>query len=440
GGDSHPLIYMPLTLTGFAVIQNGTTGAVIDSYQVDVNVTANATGNATVGIAAQVSLNASDFSVPAINSSNSDADEGIKYLNITNTTSLENVTMIRIVFYYADFELSGLDEKTISFYYWDSNTSTWLNAMKYVGKNLTPSGPTVYDAGRNTAENYVYIVVDHFSIYGLGASVYGGGGSVYGGGGHVAPQIVPRTGIVRITRPMYVGLVRQFNYFDRRFYNAPQPLWGTLASIGAYWAPVEQAEDLNPITHPHDIEDLLGDVYRIASQAVLEEKPGGAGTVIISRGDLGVDSIAATAYAEVHHMPILLVEPASIPAETADALQRLGARSTVIIGGHEAVSEELVPQLPNATRIWGADRYWTAVRLAEELTKEVHVDTVVVTDGLDPEGTAVMVASYYDAPIVYVKGDEVPEPTRQFLQTHSFKKVILVEVSDTAAEEIKSII
>ncbi|MFQ5800181.1 MAG: cell wall-binding repeat-containing protein, partial [Candidatus Hydrothermarchaeales archaeon] len=143
---------------------------------------------------------------------------------------------------------------------------------------------------------------------------------------------------------------------------------------------------------------------------------------------------------KVLNIPLLLVEPDAVPTATSDAMQKLGATSAIIVGGPEAVAEELVPSLPNSTRIWGVDRYWTATRLAEALMEEIKVDTVVVTDGLEPEGTTVMVASFYDAPIIYVKGDEVPEATRKFLSGNKFKKVILVGVSDAAAGEVKGIV
>jgi parallel beta-helix repeat protein len=140
-----------------------TSVVVINTSEVVINVTV--TGNATVGVSVQVTPSSGTFGIAAVNSSTSGADAGVKYLNLTNTTGLENVSRIRIEFHYTDAEVSGLDESTLALYYW--NGSRWLSTMDYTGQTI-PGGPTVFEAGRDTANNYVYAVVDHFSYYALG--------------------------------------------------------------------------------------------------------------------------------------------------------------------------------------------------------------------------------------------------------------------------------
>lgn len=65
---------------------------------------------------------------------------------------------------YDEGELGTIDESTLSLYYW--NGSAWIRVADYVNDQI-PNGPFVYDAGVNTEENYVWAVVDHFSVYAL---------------------------------------------------------------------------------------------------------------------------------------------------------------------------------------------------------------------------------------------------------------------------------
>jgi parallel beta-helix repeat protein len=316
------------------------------------------------------------------------------------------------------------------------------------------------DSGVNTAQNFIFGNSTHFSVYGGAASVFGVSASVYGAGGAVLPigagPVGPPptvtsptggdptpslfTGIIKVTSATYLTLVRQFNYFGETFFTGESQLWGFMGVHDTYWAPPEYEEELNAITHPHDVENVEGDVYAIAAEKALLKYPLGTDTVIISRGDLGLDSLAATAYAWNLDIPILLVEPVSVPDVTSSALQTLSVSSTIVVGGPDAVADWLGPDLFESLRIDGNDRYETAVLLANALMERVDFDTLIITDGLDPDGTAVMVASFYDAPIIYVRGDEVPEVTRKFLASNKFRKVILVGVSDEADAEIRKIV
>ena len=171
-------------------ITNGTSGVVLNiSGHLEVNITANQTGNVSVGVAGTVSPTAGVFGVGMINSSSSSVASGIKYFNITNTTGLENVTKISIKVFYSDSEISGLEESSLSILYW--NGTEWLRLSDYIGSTI-PNGPTVFAAGIDTTNNFVYADVDHFSFYGLGGNLFTPptpppSGSSGGGGGSSVP-------------------------------------------------------------------------------------------------------------------------------------------------------------------------------------------------------------------------------------------------------------
>ena len=95
----------------------------------------------------------------------------IKYVKVDVQTSQNTqesiVEKYTLKIKYNEEELGGIDENTLSLYYW--NGSAWIRVTDYIGKDI-PSGPHVYDAGVNTEENYVWAVVNHFSVYALGGS------------------------------------------------------------------------------------------------------------------------------------------------------------------------------------------------------------------------------------------------------------------------------
>jgi putative cell wall-binding protein len=184
------------------------------------------------------------------------------------------------------------------------------------------------------------------------------------------------------------------------------------------------------------VQNIRKDVYAFAGEYSVK-KFGKSEKVIIARGDLGVDSIASVTYAMTLNVPILLVEPCAIPKPTAKALKKLETRSVTIVGGPVAVSEEVAKKLPNASRMFGQNRHETAVKIAEALMAQIEVDTVVITDGIDPDPISIILASKYHAPIIYTEGDNVPPVTQEFLRNKF--RIIMVGVTDAAALKIKSI-
>jgi hypothetical protein len=258
------------------------------------------------------------------------------------------------------------------------------------------------------------------------------------GGVAPTPKVV-KPGIVEITPDQAGDLVRQLGLGVKQFYVADPEIVATLATVG-YFPATEETRDKINIKTWKPVKDLKGDVYELSANLVTD-KYRVADKVVIARGDIPVDSMTIVAYAKVLNLPILLVEPAELPKVTEDALGKLGTKEVVIAGGPVAVSEDVKAQLPNVARIWGQNRYDTAVKVAEALMEETKVNTVVVTDGLKPDVMAVMIATYYKAPIVYTAGDEVASETKAFLEKEkgNFTRVVIVGVSESATAEIKSL-
>ena len=423
--------------------------------------------------------NASHLNVSALENSSAyglfDANESAvgKFVEITvsdniNSTSANLSSAILKLFVKSeDLDLDGdgiyngtgdFNISSVKIYWYNVSNTTWHPLVK--GVNYEPLGPEVFDNGVNDTPVGVYLGfafanISHFSVYGVSASVYGGGAVVAGGGADVSapsdsgdtmPQIIglqgAKSNLINLVASdaNYLGLVRQFNYFWHEFVDSPGALRGPLSALGIHWAPIKYAGKLNQILYPHKLSEVDGDIYSLAALKAREKFSSGSNTVILARGDNEVDSLAASSYAKILNLPILLTEPDLLPPASAQAIAALGAESVVVAGGPEAVSTGVEELLPSALRVGGSDRYETAVLFAEALLSESKSDVVVVTDGLSPEATSLIVAYYYNAPIVYVRGDAVPDVTEEFLADHKFKIVVTVGVSDRAGERLNDLV
>ena len=389
--------------------------------------------------------------------------------NINSTSANLSSAVLKLYIKSDDLDMDGngvyngtgdFNISSVKIYWYNKSNSTWHPLVK--GADYEPLGPLVYDNGVNETAVGVYLGfafanISHFSVYGVSASVYGGGAVVAGGGADVStpsdsdgdssiPQIIglqgAKSNLINLVSSdaNYLGLIRQFNYFWHEFVDSPVSLRGPLSALGIHWAPMKYAGKLNPVLYPYKLTGLEGDVYTIASEKAMSKYSSGAARVVLTRGDLGVDSLAASSYAKILGIPILLTEPESLPPASSDAISRLGAGSVIVAGGPEAVSTGVEDSLPGALRIGGADRYETAVLIGEALLSESESDVVVVTDGLSPDATSLIVAYYYNAPIVYVSGDEVPVVTEEFLKQNKFKIVVTVGVSPEAGERLDGLV
>jgi hypothetical protein len=446
---TSPVVVTEVTVTNntVATVDASTETSVVINFTTNVT---SAAANVTIEAATNASaLNSSSISQLGV------VDIG-KYISISvegqNISETQNISWVYIKVDYADpadLDRNGdgdandvgtdVDESTLRIYRNTSGSWVKLDCSSLGGCPATlDDGAIVYDAGVNTVKNFVYANLSHFSVYSLGGGTITAAVKEAVGAG---PSPLEK-GIKKIstTTKDILNLVSRFFYYTKQFFVAPAELAGTLGSLGYITTTSANVAELNKeLVTP--VKTLKGDPYEIASEEVLKNYRV-ASKVVIARGDLSVDSLSAVAYAKALNAPLLLVKPEELPSITEKSLTKLHTTSTVIIGGPVAVSENVEKKLPKASRIWGKDRYETAVKVAEALMSQEKVDTIVVTDGLNPEVHAVILAIFHKAPIVYVSGDEVPAVTKDFLQKHTIdgtKRILIIGLSNKAEEAVKKI-
>ncbi len=160
----------------------------------------------------------------------------------------------------------------------------------------------------------------------------------------------------------------------------------------------------------------LGGVNRYATMALVSQEAFDDGTcdyVIVCRGDKFPDALAAAGLAGMYGAQVLLTKTASLTAQTADEITRLGAKHVIVIGDENSVSEKTYSQIANLVggtenveRIAGADRYKTSLAIFDEIASSIGVseNVVIVTTGVRAaDSLSISSVSYaIGAPIVLV--------------------------------------
>lgn len=163
--------------------------------------------------------------------------------------------------------------------------------------------------------------------------------------------------------------------------------------------------------------------------------------VVLASNQSFPDSLAASALASKLDAPILLTFPKILKETTVNQLQELGATDVLLLGGKEAISENVENGLKdkgyNLIRISGADRYKTAVQINNYIADQGG--TVIVANGKNyPD--ALSIASYsgkLQYPIVFVEKDVIPEDTKRFLKKYNFKNTIIVGGTSVISEKVQ---
>lgn len=200
-------------------------------------------------------------------------------------------------------------------------------------------------------------------------------------------------------------------------------------------------------TQSATIEPLAGvDRYGTA-RALANETFDQATTVFIASGVEFPDALAGSGLAGSAVGPILLVQQNSIPAETADALTELGAEEVVILGGTDAVSQAVQDQLAQdyaVTRVAGADRYGTAVAIAQAIEArdglgayegENAAFLARGNDFADALSTGAM--SYFaSVPVLLTQPSALPAATGAALDDLDIQKVIVAGGTAAVSEAV----
>lgn len=279
-----------------------------------------------------------------------------------------------------------------------------------------------------------------------------------GGIGLFIPPIL-KEGINVLTSKLIRGIIEERNLKNKPFSDIPLVISAPFILMNEYPAPASPivqstlAGPIKALLKPSKVEqevrvvdlEATKKIYDISAERVLSQYTS-ARTVIVTRGDIGVDSMASVAYAKEKNAPILLTRPRDLPESTFDAINKLKPNKVIVVGGDEAVSnevEEEIKRLTKVERIWAETRYETALELAEKIEDP---EVIVIADGTKPGIEATIVSAEYGAPLVYVTGPEIPQNVREFIIQHRETKggkptkIVVVGLDKKAITEIQGLL
>lgn len=167
--------------------------------------------------------------------------------------------------------------------------------------------------------------------------------------------------------------------------------------------------------------------------------------IILVSGEDFPDALSAAPLSKKYDAPILLTRNSSISKEMTEEIKRLNAKNAFIISGPGVISENVEKQLKDmgieSTRIYGADRYETSVKVAEVLGT---YNDIFIASGEDfPDAvSAAPMAAIKGAPILLTRSKKLPDSVEKFITTNNESNYYVVggeaSVKNESIQSIKN--
>lgn len=156
-------------------------------------------------------------------------------------------------------------------------------------------------------------------------------------------------------------------------------------------------------------DDRYETAARISAQAVPASTK-----AFLASGENFADALSISSYAAAQGIPLLLTQQGALPAATLKALQDLGVTDITLIGGANAVSQQIENQLKeanyNVDRLSGEDRFQTNIEIINHF--DFNPDKTLIATGLSfPDALAGSVlAAKNNSPVILVpkEADKIP--------------------------------
>ncbi len=183
---------------------------------------------------------------------------------------------------------------------------------------------------------------------------------------------------------------------------------------------------------PDEAVRLAGDNRWGTSAAVARQWSSGVNVAYVASGQAFPDALSAASRSGVYDAPVLLVDPTSVPDETAAALSELRPSRIVVVGGTGAVNSAVLRELRpyarsgSVQRVEGTNRYETAAEMASYYPSGVR--RVYLASGEDfPDALAgAALAANRGEPLLLSDGGELSSSTRAQLARLNPEEVVVL--------------
>ncbi|NAZ74339.1 hypothetical protein GTQ99_02720 [Kineococcus sp. T13] len=172
--------------------------------------------------------------------------------------------------------------------------------------------------------------------------------------------------------------------------------------------------------------------YETAVQIAEEFFPDADG-VVLTRGDTFPDALSGGAAAAAAGVPLLITEPAALPAPVTTWLAGKSFDATLVVGGTSSVSDAVAATLAShvsdptaATRIAGGDRYETAAAVATEVFPDAGTVFLATGDDFPDALAGVPAAAVNAAPVLLLPRQCYPTSVGTYLLSGTISTEVIL--------------
>jgi putative cell wall-binding protein/lysophospholipase L1-like esterase len=141
-------------------------------------------------------------------------------------------------------------------------------------------------------------------------------------------------------------------------------------------------------------------------------------TALLINSNSYADALTTASYAALNGYPILFTETNQLPSETSNALDSIN--NVIVIGGTKVISKELFDAIPNATRLGGANRFDTAVKVINHFGAEGHAIYIANGYGFADALTGSVLAAKHGSPLLLIEPSNIPDEIKNYLSNKIF--------------------
>ncbi|MEQ8198556.1 MAG: cell wall-binding repeat-containing protein, partial [Clostridiaceae bacterium] len=172
-----------------------------------------------------------------------------------------------------------------------------------------------------------------------------------------------------------------------------------------------------------------------------------ADIAIISCGENFPDALAAGPYAASHGYPLLLTSADSLRSETKDFLIKYNIKKAIITGGTGVVSAAVENELKNmgiaVTRIGGADRYETAVKISAAFDSGFSRGLSIANGNNYPDAlSGVVLSAKKNIPLLLADGLSIQDNVVDYIKSRGTSFLYVYGgtgvISDAVVQEIRT--
>jgi len=156
-----------------------------------------------------------------------------------------------------------------------------------------------------------------------------------------------------------------------------------------------------------------------------------ADEVILINEESVIDAITATPLAYLKNAPIITTEWKKFDKETKNYIKQLGVKKITIIGGLKNVSrtteQMLIDMGIEVTRIYGQDRYETAIKVAKTMDKKHKVSEVALINSTSGIENALAISTYAaqrNIPILWTDDNNLSKVIK-FINKEGYDKLLI---------------